>query len=101
MKLSSALSSGLAGSPVTFTAEGTPGAATKLALTTAPSSTAQNGVALAQQPVLQLQEIGRAPGRERGEVAAATVRPAGEAPSNATANTACRGSATLTGHPLT
>ncbi|MEO8636642.1 MAG: hypothetical protein ABI587_15300, partial [Gemmatimonadales bacterium] len=46
----------LIGSPVTFTATGTPAAATKLTLTTPPSATATNGVVLAQQPVLQLQD---------------------------------------------
>src|SRR5437879_10264464 len=41
-----AASSGtLSGSPVTFSATGTAGAATKLALTTQPASTAQGGVA--------------------------------------------------------
>src|SRR5437762_8298301 len=51
-----ATASGLSGSPVTFTAEGTAGAAGRLAFTTSPSSAAQSGVALAQQPVLQLQD---------------------------------------------
>src|SRR5205823_967477 len=45
------------------------GAATQLTLTTQPSSTAQSGVAFAQQPVVQ---IGRASGRE-GEQAGVTV----------------------------
>src|SRR5439155_789145 len=48
-----ATSSGLTGSPVTFTAEGTAGAAGRVAFTTAPSSAGQSGVALAQQPVLE------------------------------------------------
>src|SRR5206468_10531445 len=80
-------SSGLTGSPVTFTAEGTAGAATKLALTTAPSSTAQSGVALVQQPVLQLQDANGNPVSQSGVVVTATVSPAGATPSNATATT--------------
>jgi len=46
----------LIGSPVTFTATGTPAAATKVVITTQPSASATNGVALVQQPVLQLQD---------------------------------------------
>src|SRR5204862_5646103 len=61
-----AASSGLTGSPVTFTAEGTAGAATKLVLTTAPSSSAQSGVALAQQPVLQLEDANGNPVSQSG-----------------------------------
>src|SRR5207302_3381873 len=44
-----ATATGLAGSPVTFTATGTAGAATRLVLTTPPSSTARSGQALAQR----------------------------------------------------
>src|SRR2546430_4626108 len=51
-----ATATGLAGSPVTFTATGTAGAATRLVLTTPPSSTARSGQALAQQPAVQLQD---------------------------------------------
>src|SRR5439155_2147788 len=72
-----AASSGLRGSLVTFTAEGTAGAATKLVLTTAPSSAAQSGVALAQQPVLQLQDANGNPVSQSGVVVTATVSPAG------------------------
>ncbi len=46
----------LTGSPVTFTATGTAAAATQLTITTPPSSSASSGVALAQQPVLQLRD---------------------------------------------
>src|SRR5690606_19045223 len=42
---------------VTFTATGQAGSAGKLAITTQPSATAQSGVAFAQQPVIQLQDI--------------------------------------------
>src|SRR5439155_1309154 len=51
-----ATATGLAGSPVTFTATGTAGAATRLVLTTPPSSTARSGQALAQQPAVPLQD---------------------------------------------
>src|SRR5439155_4255428 len=94
-----ATSSGLAGSPVTFTAEGTAGAATKLVLTTAPSSAAQSGVALAQQPVLQLQDANGNPASQSGVAVTATLRPAGATPSNATATTGSNGTATY--HTLT
>src|SRR5439155_256480 len=82
-----AASSGLTGSPVTFTADGTAGAAGRVAFTTAPSSTAQSGVALAQQPVLQLEDANGNPVSQSGVVVTATVSPAGATPSNATATT--------------
>src|SRR5205823_11187788 len=50
-----ATASGLTGSPVTFTASGTAGAARQLVLTTPPSATARSGAPLAQQPVAQRQ----------------------------------------------
>src|SRR2546422_2053200 len=80
-----ATSSGLTGSPVTFTAEGTAGAAGRLAFTTSPSSAAQSGVALAQQPVLPLQDANVNPVSQSGVVVTATLSPAGATPSNATA----------------
>src|SRR5881396_3010522 len=46
-----AAGSGISGNPVTFTATGTAGAAARLSISTEPSSTAQSGVSLAQQPV--------------------------------------------------
>src|SRR3989454_3741738 len=49
-----ATSATLSGSPVTFTATGTAGAATKLALTTQPSSTAQSGVARSEEHTSEL-----------------------------------------------
>src|SRR5436190_1712714 len=45
-----------AGSPVTFTATATAGAATQLTISTAPSATAQSGVAFTPPPVLQLRD---------------------------------------------
>src|SRR5437667_9166911 len=72
-----ATSSGLTGSPVTFTADGTAGAAGRVAFTTAPSSAGQSGVALAQQPVLQLEDANGNPVSQSGVVVTATVSPAG------------------------
>ncbi len=51
-----ATNAALTGSPVSFTATGTPGAATTLVLTTQPSATAQSGAALVTQPVVQLRD---------------------------------------------
>src|SRR5207302_7977947 len=51
-----AASGSLAGSPVMFTAQGTAGAATRLAIATQPSGTVQSGIAFLQQPVIQLQD---------------------------------------------
>src|SRR5207248_7681681 len=45
-----------AGSPVSFSATATAGAATQLTISTPPSSSAQSGVAFAQQPVVQLRD---------------------------------------------
>ncbi|HXL07743.1 MAG TPA: Ig-like domain-containing protein, partial [Gemmatimonadales bacterium] len=51
-----AASGTLAGSPVTFTATATAGNATRLAIVTQPSASAQSGVPFLQQPVIQLQD---------------------------------------------
>src|SRR5205807_1489610 len=51
-----AASGSLAGSPVTFTATGTAGTATRLAIATQPSGTVQSGIEFQQQPVIQLQD---------------------------------------------
>ena len=48
--------SGLEGSPVTFTATATDGTTPTLAMKTQPSASAQSGVALAVQPVVQLKD---------------------------------------------
>ena len=96
-----ATASGLTGSSVTFTATGTAGTATKLVITTAPSSSAQSGVTLARQPVLQLQDANSNPVNESGVVVTATVAPAGATPGNATATTGTSGTATFSGLTLT
>src|SRR5256886_3717060 len=51
-----AASGTLAGSPITFSATATAGNATRLAIVTQPSASAQSGVPLLQQPVIQLQD---------------------------------------------
>src|SRR5207237_838446 len=51
-----AASGSLAGSPVTFTATGTAGTATRLAIATQPSGTVQSGIEFQQQPAIQLQD---------------------------------------------
>src|SRR5207249_8704984 len=76
------------------------GAASKLALTTQPSSSAQSGVALAQQPVLQLQDANNNPVSQNGVTVTATVSPAGANASNATATTGASGAATFSGLTL-
>src|SRR2546426_535014 len=78
----------------------TAGAATQLTLTTPPSATAQSGVALAQQPVVQLQDASGNPVSQSGVLVTATVTPAGATPTNATATTAANGVATFSGLTL-
>src|SRR5438552_6137805 len=90
-----ATSGTLAGSPVTFTATGTAGAANKLALTTAPSSTAQSGATLAPQPVVQLQDANGNPVSQGGVLVTATLSPAGATASNNTATTDPNDAATV------
>src|SRR5439155_18332173 len=63
-----ATASGLTGSPVTFTATGTAGAATRLVITTPPSSSAQSGAPLAPQPAVQLQDAHGNPVNQGGVV---------------------------------
>src|SRR5207244_4634986 len=65
------------------------------------SSTTQSGVALAQQPVLQLQDANGNPVSQSGVVVTPTVSPAGATTSNATDTTGYNGTATLTGLTLT
>src|SRR5207247_3386593 len=92
---------GITGNSVTFTAEGTAGGEGRLACTTAPSSAAQSGVALAQQPVLQLEDANGNPVSQGGVVVTATLSPAGATPSNATATTNGSGVASFSGLTLT
>ena len=55
-QVTTAAVSGLQGSPVTFTATATDGTTPTLAIKAPPSPTAQSGVALAAQPVIQLKD---------------------------------------------
>src|SRR5205814_6208666 len=96
-----ATASGLAGSPVTFTATGTAGAATRLVITTPPSSSAQSGAPLAPQPVVQLQDANGNPVNQGGVVVTATPSPAGATASNNTATTIQNGAAAFRGLALT
>jgi adhesin/invasin len=49
---------GLTGSPITFTSTATVGPAAQIVMTTQPGATAQNGVLLSPQPVVQVQDVG-------------------------------------------
>src|SRR2546422_4422627 len=69
------------------------GAATQLTLTTQPSTTAQSGVAFAQQPVVQLRDGGGNPVSQTGVTVTAAVAPAGATPAGAPATTRTGGRA--------
>src|SRR5207245_1825960 len=84
----------------TATVQVNAGPASKLALTTQPSSTAQSGVALAPQPVVQIQDANGNAVSDGGATVTATVTPAGATPSNATATTGTSGAATFSGLTL-
>ncbi|HSD31080.1 MAG TPA: Ig-like domain-containing protein [Gemmatimonadales bacterium] len=79
------------------------GAATKLAITTAPSSSTQSGVPLATQPVLQVQDASGNPVSQGGTVVTATIAsgPGGSSLANATATTNASGTATFSGLTIT
>ena len=89
----------LPGSPVTFTATGT--GAGSMSLVTPPSSSAQNGAALAVQPVVQLLDGQGAPLAQSGVTVTATVVEPGATASNATATTDDNGRATFAGLTIT
>src|SRR5439155_12603688 len=69
--------------------------------TTPPSSSGRSGAALAQQPVVQLQDANSNPVSQADVVVTATVSPAGATPSNATATTGSTGAASFIGLTLT
>jgi hypothetical protein len=95
-----ATASGLTGSPVIFTASGTAGPAAQLTYVTQPSTSAQSGVAFAQQPVLLLGDASNNP--VAGTVVTATVSSAGASLFGATtATTDAAGHATFTDLGLT
>src|SRR5207249_2137056 len=92
-----------AGSPVTFSATATAGAAAQLTITTPPSATATSGAPFNQQPVLQVRDaagnaVGGAGGPEEGRVGNGR---AGATLSNATATTVTGGAATFSGLAIT
>src|SRR3989449_417586 len=76
------------------------GAATQLTLTTPPSATAQSGVALAQQPVVQLQDASGNPVSQSVMHATATVIPARSPHTTAPTTTGATGAATFSGLTL-
>src|SRR5207248_224311 len=67
------------------------GPATNLIFATPPSSTARSGLALAQQPVLQVADASGNPVSRGGVTVTATVTPAGATASSATATTGTNG----------
>src|SRR5205807_1186723 len=91
-----------AGSPVTFSATATAGAATQLSLTTQPSSTAQSGAAFAQQPVVQLRDAsGNAVSQAQVTVTAAIATGGGTLGGTLTATTNGSGVASFTNLAIT
>src|SRR5205085_2616915 len=87
------------GSPVTFSASATPGAATQLTISTQPSATAQSGVAFTPQPVLQLRDANGNGVSQAGTTVTATIAtgPTGATLTDAAATTTGSGAATFSG----
>jgi hypothetical protein len=95
-QMTTASVAGLAGSPVTFTATATDGLTPTLAVSTQPSPSAVSGVALAVQPVVQLQSGTGADTAEGGvTVTAALTGPSGTLEGALTANTDAAGAASF------
>ncbi len=92
-----ASAAGLAGSPVSFTATGTVGAATQLAVSVAPSATAQSGIALGTQPAIQLQDAGGNPVAQAGVTVTAVLFSGTRTLTNATAVSNGSGLASFSG----
>jgi hypothetical protein len=87
----------LHGSPVTFTANASPGSAAQLTVTTQPSSSARSGVAFAQQPAVQLRDAnGNAVSQQGVVVTAAIASGGGTLGGTLTASTNSAGVATFT-----
>src|SRR2546421_9303559 len=72
-----ATSGTLSGSPVTFTAQGTAGAATRVVVNTPPPSTARSSAPLAPQPVVKMQDANGNPLSEGNVVGDPPPNPAG------------------------
>ena len=79
----------------------TAGPATKLAISTPPSSSASSGVPLAVQPVVQVQDAGGNPSPTQGVTVTATVATGTGTLTNATATTNASGAATFSGLAIT
>src|SRR5207245_883694 len=88
-----------AGSPVTFSATATAGAATQLTITTQPPATAASGAAFTPQPVIQVRDAAGNPVGGAGVPVTAVIAsgPAGATLTNATAATVGSGAATFGG----
>ncbi|MBK8004502.1 MAG: hypothetical protein IPK12_11345, partial [Gemmatimonadetes bacterium] len=85
---------------VSFTATGVAGSAAQLALTTAPSSGAQSGVALAQQPVVRLEDANGNPVAQAGLTITASITAGSGSLANAQALTDAQGVASFSGLTL-
>ena len=95
-QMTTASVAGLQGSPVTFTATATDGLTPTLAVGTQPSSSTVSGVALAVQPVVQLQDGAGADTAESGvTVTAALTGATGTLEGTLTANTDATGAASF------
>src|SRR5439155_418650 len=92
-----------AGSPVTFRATATAGAAAQLTITTEPPATATSGAAVTPQPVIQVRDAAGNPVGGAGVIVTAVIAtgPAGATLSNATATTLASGAATFNGLAIT
>src|SRR5439155_753912 len=98
LSFSAAGLTGVQSNTVTITA----GAATQLTLTTQPSSTAQSGVAFAQQPVVQLRDgAGNAVSQSGVTVTAAIATGGGTLGGTLTATTTSGGTASFTNLSVT
>jgi adhesin/invasin len=87
---------------VTFDATGTAGAATKLTITTQPSSSAQNAIVFGQQPAIQLRDgPGNAVSQAGVPVTVAIASGGGSLGVTTTVNTTANGLATFTNLRIT
>ncbi|MEO8522435.1 MAG: Ig-like domain-containing protein, partial [Acidobacteriota bacterium] len=89
----------IAGSPVTFAATATVGAAGRLTITTAPSSSAASGAPFDQQPQLQLRDANGNTVKQAGVAVSATIAsgPGGTLVGSSTTATDANGLATFSG----
>jgi hypothetical protein len=97
-----ATATALPANPINFSATATTAAVPLLVLTTAPSATAQSGIALATQPVIQLQDAQGAPINQAGVQITASLNGAGATlGGTTTVMTDANGQATFTNLVLT